>query len=180
MALAHWLGKEAGISWYLYLSMAAGVISVLGHNYPLWLNFKGGKGGATVIGVILYFIPWAWPISFGYISDTSGHNPRAHHQLRPGYDKLPLYILAHLSQWALCHLFSCFDAGAVYQLYTAPVRDAAEGRQLEKRLCQKERQGQVMNSKVPVSIPMGNMSSGRQRFDPPQIPRLQRRAWCRK
>ena len=38
---------------------------MLGHNYPVWLNFKGGKGGATVIGVILYFIPWAWPIAFG-------------------------------------------------------------------------------------------------------------------
>ncbi|MFA5629708.1 MAG: glycerol-3-phosphate acyltransferase [Dehalococcoidales bacterium] len=35
-----------------------GFIVVLGHNYPVWLKFKGGKGGATAIGAIIYFIPW--------------------------------------------------------------------------------------------------------------------------
>jgi glycerol-3-phosphate acyltransferase PlsY len=64
VALGHWLGQQSGISWYLYLSMAAGAVAVLGHNYPVWLKFKGGKGGATVIGAILYFIPWGWPIGF--------------------------------------------------------------------------------------------------------------------
>ena len=39
-----------------------GFIVVLGHNYPVWLKFKGGKGGATAIGAIIYFIPWAIPI----------------------------------------------------------------------------------------------------------------------
>ena len=65
VALAHWLGQRADISWWLYLSMAAGAVAVLGHNFPVWLKFKGGKGGATVIGAILYFIPWGWPIGFG-------------------------------------------------------------------------------------------------------------------
>jgi len=39
--------------------MLAGVMSVLGHDFPVWLKFKGGKGGATVIGVLVYFMPWA-------------------------------------------------------------------------------------------------------------------------
>jgi glycerol-3-phosphate acyltransferase PlsY len=39
-----------------------GFIVVLGHNYPVWLKFKGGKGGATAIGAIIYFIPWSIPI----------------------------------------------------------------------------------------------------------------------
>ena len=39
-----------------------GFIVVLGHNYPVWLKFKRGKGGATAIGAIIYFIPWAIPI----------------------------------------------------------------------------------------------------------------------
>jgi acyl phosphate:glycerol-3-phosphate acyltransferase len=65
VAVAHWLGGKAGLNWLLYFEMLAGVISVLGHRFPLWLKFKGGKGGATVIGVILYFIPWGWPIGFG-------------------------------------------------------------------------------------------------------------------
>ncbi|MDD4924469.1 MAG: glycerol-3-phosphate acyltransferase [Dehalococcoidales bacterium] len=41
-----------------------GFIVVLGHNYPVWLKFKGGKGGATAIGAIIYFIPWGIPIGF--------------------------------------------------------------------------------------------------------------------
>lgn len=39
-----------------------GFIVVLGHNYPVWLKFEGGKGGATAIGAIIYFIPWGIPI----------------------------------------------------------------------------------------------------------------------
>jgi glycerol-3-phosphate acyltransferase PlsY len=64
VAIAQWLGQRAGISWWEYLSMGTGVVSVLGHKFPIWLKFNGGKGGATVIGVILYFIPWGYPIGF--------------------------------------------------------------------------------------------------------------------
>ncbi len=41
---------------------AAGFLAVVGHNYPVWLKFKGGKGGATVIGVIITLMPWCLPI----------------------------------------------------------------------------------------------------------------------
>ncbi|MHA1531986.1 MAG: glycerol-3-phosphate acyltransferase [Candidatus Heimdallarchaeota archaeon] len=35
--------------------VGAGIMSVLGHNYPVWLRFKGGKGMATTAGVIVWF-----------------------------------------------------------------------------------------------------------------------------
>jgi glycerol-3-phosphate acyltransferase PlsY len=38
---------------------AAGVASVVGHNFSVWLNFKGGRGLATAAGVVLAL---AWPI----------------------------------------------------------------------------------------------------------------------
>ncbi|WP_249549172.1 glycerol-3-phosphate 1-O-acyltransferase PlsY, partial [Anaplasma phagocytophilum] len=46
---------------------AIGLFSVLGHIFPIWLKFKGGKGVATVIGVMIplnslmlsmFFITW--------------------------------------------------------------------------------------------------------------------------
>jgi len=41
------------------LGIVAGVFAVLGHNYPCWLGFKGGKGIATSAGVLTALVPWA-------------------------------------------------------------------------------------------------------------------------
>ncbi|MDP1730354.1 MAG: glycerol-3-phosphate 1-O-acyltransferase PlsY [Devosia sp.] len=44
--LARWLwGEDA--------AMIAGIAAFLGHVFPVWLGFKGGKGVATYIGVML-------------------------------------------------------------------------------------------------------------------------------
>lgn len=34
------------------------IAAVLGHNYPVWLNFKGGKGVATTYGTMFFVCPW--------------------------------------------------------------------------------------------------------------------------
>ena len=38
---------------------AAGLAAVLGHNFPVWLRFKGGKGVATTLGTL---IAVAWDV----------------------------------------------------------------------------------------------------------------------
>jgi glycerol-3-phosphate acyltransferase PlsY len=37
----------------------AGLAAILGHMYPVWLRFRGGRGVATAIGVFLMIGPWA-------------------------------------------------------------------------------------------------------------------------
>ncbi|MBX7198714.1 MAG: glycerol-3-phosphate 1-O-acyltransferase PlsY [Rhodospirillaceae bacterium] len=50
--LARWLiGEESAY-------LIAGVAAVLGHNFPVWLKFKGGKGVATTLGTMLAVAPY--------------------------------------------------------------------------------------------------------------------------
>jgi len=39
------------------LPLVGGAAAILGHNFPVWLKFKGGKGVATTLGVFLAAAP---------------------------------------------------------------------------------------------------------------------------
>jgi glycerol-3-phosphate acyltransferase PlsY len=57
--VARWLGLD--IAWIC----VAGFATVLGHNWPVFLKFKGGKGAATIMGVLLAFMPLQFIIGLG-------------------------------------------------------------------------------------------------------------------
>ena len=58
LAAAHFAGGNA--------ALAAGLGAFLGHVFPVWLKFKGGKGVATYIGVLIGLY-WPAALIFGAV-----------------------------------------------------------------------------------------------------------------
>lgn len=61
VGLARWLATpDFEINWWV---AAAAVLAVVGHCFPVWLGFRGGKGVATGVGVFLALSPLAIAIA---------------------------------------------------------------------------------------------------------------------
>jgi glycerol-3-phosphate acyltransferase PlsY len=43
---------------FVHWQVAAGIAAVLGHMFPCWLGFRGGKGVATALGVVAWLAGW--------------------------------------------------------------------------------------------------------------------------
>ena len=48
--------------WVLFLTTH---LVVAGHNWPVFLNFRGGKGAAAIFGISLVIVPWLTAITAG-------------------------------------------------------------------------------------------------------------------
>ncbi len=70
MTIGVWLAARCGVTVPLphehtmvkylppdYAGIAAALGCIFGHNFPIWLRFKGGKGVATSLGVIIGMMP---------------------------------------------------------------------------------------------------------------------------
>lgn len=44
----------------IYFQIIAGLAAVIGHVYPIYIGFKGGKGVGTLAGMALGLFPWAF------------------------------------------------------------------------------------------------------------------------
>ena len=87
-----WLGTQAG-------EIVGAFGAILGHNFPLYFGFKGGKGIATSFGCLLIVFPVQTLCAFGvfllivaltrYVSAGRGRHAsvfhHAHHALQPGH-----------------------------------------------------------------------------------------------
>ena len=48
----------------IYFMIAGGLLAIVGHSCSIFLKFKGGKGVATGLGIILFLAPWETLIVF--------------------------------------------------------------------------------------------------------------------
>lgn len=61
-------------------ALLCGLFAILGHCFPVWLKFKGGKGVATTFGVLFAAVPWAGflaAVTWGIVAGFSRYSSLA-------------------------------------------------------------------------------------------------------
>jgi glycerol-3-phosphate acyltransferase PlsY len=93
------VGRALGADGFV-TGAVAGTAAVIGHCYPVWLRFKGGRGLATAAGVMLATAPlivpvwWVfWLAGFGVTRSVNPANAAACLLLIAGYLLMPGEVL---------------------------------------------------------------------------------------
>jgi len=55
-----WAAQLIGLD--ITQQVAVGLAAIIGHNWPVFLRFNGGRGILTTLGVIFILVPWLAPI----------------------------------------------------------------------------------------------------------------------
>jgi glycerol-3-phosphate acyltransferase PlsY len=93
-----------------YSAYLAGFFVVLGHTFPVWLHFKGGKGVATTLGVI-FALDWPlglivcgiWLVTFYFMRISSLAS-----LISIGYSAIVAHLLEDEKTAVLCLALSAF------------------------------------------------------------------------
>jgi len=65
VSLANLSDYTVGSNQFINLQLVLGIASLVGHIFPIFASFRGGKGIATLLGIILAILPFAAFISIG-------------------------------------------------------------------------------------------------------------------
>ncbi|MES2285374.1 MAG: glycerol-3-phosphate 1-O-acyltransferase PlsY [Bacteroidota bacterium] len=65
VSLANSSDYTVGSNQFINLQLVLGIASLVGHIFPIFASFRGGKGIATLLGIILAILPFAAFISIG-------------------------------------------------------------------------------------------------------------------
>jgi len=98
--IAFYVGLYVSGNDFLAASVA-GVAAIAGHNFSIWLRFKGGRGLATAAG---FLFPWFWPGPFFWLffwvigKKLTGHT---HISSVIATGALLLFVLVAKSEWLM-------------------------------------------------------------------------------
>lgn len=96
LLVSHFYGQE--------MAMVAGFGAFLGHLFPVWLKFKGGKGVATYLGILLG-LSWPVGIAFALIWIAVAYLSRYSSLSALTASLASPVLLVLLDQWQLAELF---------------------------------------------------------------------------
>jgi acyl phosphate:glycerol-3-phosphate acyltransferase len=102
------LAVYIGLMWGPWAGVLAGLGAFLGHLFPVWLGFKGGKGVATYIGALLG-LWWPGMLIFAGVWGTVAYLSR--------YSSLSALVAATLTPIVL-YLAGYRDMAAIFLLMT--------------------------------------------------------------
>lgn len=133
--LFHMLPADAGMSPYLGVYLAA-IFAVLGHLYPLYFGFKGGKGVLVAAGAILAIQPVLLPflaliflaclLPTGMVSLGSVTMAAAYPLLTLGYCLLRGYAVQDL---LICLVGSVIMAAMVIYMHRSNIQRIRDGKE---------------------------------------------------
>jgi glycerol-3-phosphate acyltransferase PlsY len=63
VALAYLSTFEIGSTEFINLQLGLGVAALIGHIFPVFAGFRGGKGVATILGIVVCILPLACSLS---------------------------------------------------------------------------------------------------------------------
>jgi len=63
-----WIAQEIGLG--IAEQVTVGVAAIIGHNWPVFLGFSGGRGVLTTLGVVFILMPWGVAVFLAIVSLT--------------------------------------------------------------------------------------------------------------
>ncbi len=107
-------GVAAGALWGPDAALLGGVGAILGHIFPVWLRFHGGKGVATYMGVL---VGLAWPaaLAFGAVWFATALATRYSSLAALVASTVTPCVLAWLGEWRFAGVFLLLAALLFWQ-----------------------------------------------------------------
>lgn len=127
------------------LGAVAGLGAVIGHVFPVWLKFRGGKGVATALGVFFVVTPW---IGIAALATWLGVAAAFHFSSLAALTALALtpVLTGFFYGWKLAAVYTVI-AALVWARHAGNIRRLVKGEEPKISLKKKAQEGEGENNK---------------------------------